>query len=268
MEKRRLTKNDKNIIRIAESWGRKAHICNEHGAFSLQKESNICPVCGKECPEYDSSDMEKEETAEADIKKSDFEMKWREFIENKSKEYSVDDGKTLFLLVTGDDDNDVIGFVHGKSIAVIGSLCGLMQTNIFMKDIFHYSLLISFSLSSDLDSEFKEAREDNINYLAFKHEEKKYFDFSETDSANVKSDYLKEIETFVKEIAQHVSDSEKNSVLLVAMDESSHTILNVVLGKKWQIYTASASAMAESSIYYKAITMAAELFGNIPRKSE
>lgn len=268
MEKRRLTKSDKNIIRIAESWGRKAHICNEHGAFSLQNGSNICPECGKECPEYDSSNMEKEESAEADIKKSNFEMKWREFIENKSKDFYIKDGKTLFLIATGDDNNDVVGLVHGRRDAIVGSLFGLMQTNIAMKQILLYSVPSFHPLQPDIDYEFKEACEDNINYLAFKNEGERYFDFSDVPSDNVKSDYLKEIETFVKDIAQHVSDSENNSVLLVAMDEVTHTILNVVLGKRNQMYTALDAAVFDSLEYNVSVTMAAKMYDNISSKAE
>ena len=52
MAKYRMTKADKEIIRIAKSWGIKAHLCNEHGAFALRDGSNICPTCKKKCPEY------------------------------------------------------------------------------------------------------------------------------------------------------------------------------------------------------------------------
>ena len=52
MKKIKLNKVDLAIIEVAKSWNKKAYVCNEHGAFSCQNESNKCPQCGKECQEY------------------------------------------------------------------------------------------------------------------------------------------------------------------------------------------------------------------------
>lgn len=50
-----MTKVDKEIIKIAESWGIKAHLCNEHGAFAFKDGNNLCPICKNECPEYNNN---------------------------------------------------------------------------------------------------------------------------------------------------------------------------------------------------------------------
>ena len=52
MEKHRIKKTDRLIAMIANNWGRKAFICEEHGVFANSDGSNICPECNKECSEF------------------------------------------------------------------------------------------------------------------------------------------------------------------------------------------------------------------------
>ena len=199
--------------------------------------------------------MAKEKTAKADIKKSDFEMKLKEFIENKDKEFSIGDGKTLFVLAIDGESLTVMGTIQGSLINVVTSLYGLMKTNVVMEQVIKSSVLTLLANEPHIVHEIKEAFENDIQYLTFKENESKNIDFSSMSSEEVKSDYLKEIEAFVKEFSQHVSDNEGNSVLLVAMDETYKTILSVVIGKVLVIYPFLLVTLKNSKEYEKTIML-------------